>query len=53
MLVYLGAPLFSVAERAFNAEVTSALESAGMQVFLPQRDGAEALVDSLQRHAGR
>ena len=41
MLIYVAAPLFSVAERRFNAELTGLLEAAGFDVFLPQRDGAE------------
>lgn len=41
-MIYLAGPLFSAAERAFNAELTAALESLGFEVYLPQRDGAEA-----------
>lgn len=41
MLCYFAAPLFSAAERAFNAALTARLEGLGVQVFLPQRDGAE------------
>ena len=40
-MTYVAAPLFSVAERRFNAELTRLLEAAGFDVFLPQRDGAE------------
>lgn len=42
MLLYLAAPLFSVAERAFNAVLTTDMERVGMDVFLPQRDGVDA-----------
>lgn len=38
MQVYFAAPLFNQAEREFNARATEALESAGYDVFLPQRD---------------
>lgn len=41
MRVYFAGPLFSVAERRFNAALTARLEGAGLAVFLPQRDGAE------------
>lgn len=41
MIYYAGA-LFNDAEKAFNANLTSALEALGFKVFLPQRDGAEA-----------
>ncbi len=41
MRVYFAAPLFSVAERRFNANLTDRIEAAGFSVFLPQRDGAE------------
>jgi nucleoside 2-deoxyribosyltransferase len=40
-LLYLAGPLFNVAERRFNLELTSRLEAVGYRVFLPQRDGAE------------
>jgi len=36
MKVYLAGPLFSAAERAWNAELTGALRGAGHEVFLPQ-----------------
>jgi nucleoside 2-deoxyribosyltransferase len=39
--VYFAAPLFSEAERLFNAELTSRIEALGFDVFLPQRDGFE------------
>ena len=42
MLIYFAAPLFSVAEKRFNLALTERLESAGFDVFLPQRDGAES-----------
>jgi nucleoside 2-deoxyribosyltransferase len=38
MKVYLAAPLFTEAERAFNIELATALEKEGHQVSLPQRD---------------
>lgn len=41
MLIYFAGPLFSEAERSFNARLTEKLESADFEVFLPQRDGAE------------
>lgn len=40
-MIYLAGPLFSEAERRFNAELTDRLEEAGFAVFLPQRDGVE------------
>jgi nucleoside 2-deoxyribosyltransferase len=36
MKLYFAGPLFTTAERAWNAEVTSALRAAGHDVFLPQ-----------------
>jgi nucleoside 2-deoxyribosyltransferase len=42
-MIYLAAPLFTPAERAFNERIAWALE-AFAPVFLPQRDGA-LLVD--------
>ena len=42
MRVYVAGPLFSAAERAFNLEVAARIERLGFEVFLPQRDGAEA-----------
>lgn len=41
-MIYFAAPLFSEAELAFNADLCAALEAAGHEVFLPQRDGVEA-----------
>lgn len=41
MQIYFAGPLFSDAERAFNAQLTHKLETLGHHVFLPQRDGAE------------
>ena len=38
MRIYLAAPLFSLAERNFNASLCDYLESMGHTVFLPQRD---------------
>jgi nucleoside 2-deoxyribosyltransferase len=36
MKLYFAGPLFTTAERAWNAEVTAALRAAGHEVFLPQ-----------------
>jgi nucleoside 2-deoxyribosyltransferase len=36
MKVYFAAPLFSAAERGWNAALASALREAGHEVFLPQ-----------------
>ena len=41
MLIYVAGPLFSVAERRFNLELTEKLEALDFRVFLPQRDGVE------------
>lgn len=41
MRLYFAAPLFSIAERQFNAALAKRLEAAGFSVFLTQRDGAE------------
>ena len=41
MLIYVAGPLFSEAERRFNAQLTEKLEALGFRVFLPQRDGVE------------
>ena len=46
MKVYFAGPLFTAAERTWNAEVAAGLRAAGHEVFLPQeqergRDGAE------------
>jgi nucleoside 2-deoxyribosyltransferase len=43
--VYVAGPLFTDAEREFNARLAARLEDAGYQVFLPQRD-------TPQDHAG-
>jgi nucleoside 2-deoxyribosyltransferase len=42
MLIYLAAPQFSTAEKEYNTKLTSLLESAGFEVFSPQRDSAQA-----------
>ena len=39
MIIYFAGPLFNKAEKQFNQELTTKLESAGFEVFLPQRDG--------------
>jgi len=36
MKLYFAGPLFSSAERSWNAELTAALRDAGHEVFLPQ-----------------
>ena len=36
MRIYFAAPLFSAAERDWNATLTAALRAAGHEVFLPQ-----------------
>lgn len=36
MKLYFAAPLFSAAERAWNAEIVAELRAAGHEVFLPQ-----------------
>ncbi|CAN5914497.1 hypothetical protein BH11PSE13_BH11PSE13_43400 [soil metagenome] len=41
MNVYCAGPLFNDAERAEMLQIAEVLESAGHQVFLPQRDGLE------------
>lgn len=41
MKIYFAGPLFSQAERRFNAKLAEELELIGFNVFLPQRDGAE------------
>jgi nucleoside 2-deoxyribosyltransferase len=38
MRIYMAAPLFTEAERAFNLVLARALEAHGQQVYLPQRD---------------
>src|ERR671914_789324 len=42
MNVYIAAPLFTEAERAFNVVLAHALEAQGHRVYLPQRDTSEA-----------
>jgi nucleoside 2-deoxyribosyltransferase len=41
MKIYFAGPLFSEAEKSFNAKLAGQLESVGFSVFLPQRDGVE------------
>jgi hypothetical protein len=38
MRLYIAAPLFTEAERAFNPVLARALEAEGHDVYLPQRD---------------
>ena len=40
MKLYFAGPLFTTAERAWNAEVTAALRAVGHEVFLPQENPA-------------
>ena len=40
MRIYVAGPLFTEAERAFNLVLARALETAGHEVYLPQRDTA-------------
>jgi nucleoside 2-deoxyribosyltransferase len=42
MNLYIAAPLFTQAERAFNVVLAQALEAEGHLVYLPQRDTPEA-----------
>lgn len=42
--VYFAGPLFNQAEKDFNLELAELLEEYGYQVFLPQRDGIEAVL---------
>ncbi|KXS45548.1 MULTISPECIES: nucleoside 2-deoxyribosyltransferase [Methanohalophilus] len=39
--IYLAGPLFSEAEKNFNEQLTEKIESAGYDVFLPQRDSTD------------
>lgn len=41
--IYFAAPLFCKSERDFNRKLTKILEDNGYEVFLPQRDGYEAV----------
>lgn len=49
--VYCAGPLFNVKEREEMAELAAALEGAGYETFLPQRDGLELtkVVDALTK----
>src|SRR5687767_6084186 len=40
MKLYFAGPLFSAAERAWNAELAAALRNGGHEVFLPQEKEA-------------
>ena len=42
MLIYFAAPLFCIAEKAFNLQLVEKLEEQDFTVFLPQRDGVES-----------
>lgn len=48
--VYFAAPFFCTGERAQNALLIKALESASLKVFYPQRDG---IIAKLEITAGR
>jgi len=48
MRVYFAAPLFNVAERTFNTNLTIKIEEIGFKVFLPQRDGVENTAQYLE-----
>ena len=48
MRVYFAAPLFNVAERTFNINLTNKIEEIGFEVFLPQRDGVENTAQYLE-----
>ena len=41
MKLYFAGPLFTAAERAWNAEVAAALRAAGHEIFLPQEQGLD------------
>lgn len=41
--VYFAGPMFNQAEKEYNLKITKLLEEFGYQVFLPQRDGIEAV----------
>lgn len=41
--IYLAGPLFCKSEKDYNLVLTQLLEQAGYDVFLPQRDGYEAV----------
>lgn len=38
-MVYYAGPMFSAAELEFNRKAAAVLEGAGLEIFLPQRDG--------------
>ena len=42
MYLYFAGPLFSAAERDFDERLTARIETLGYEVFLPQRDSADA-----------
>ncbi|MCR5061049.1 MAG: nucleoside 2-deoxyribosyltransferase [Saccharofermentans sp.] len=42
--VYFAGPLFNQGEKDFNLRLTNVLEAHGYTVFLPQRDGIEAVL---------
>lgn len=41
--IYFAGPLFSEAEKIFNEKLVNIIEEFGYEVFLPQRDGYEAV----------
>ncbi len=48
MKLYFAGPLFSAAERAWNAALAAALREAGHEVFLPQDEEQETGRDAAQ-----
>ncbi len=50
MRVYLAGPLFNTQERALNDRLTMSLEKNGIEVYLPQRNGALAF-DEIKKGA--
>lgn len=53
MQLYFAAPLFNPMEREFNKRLCDRLETAGHDVFLPQRDGVESLDEEFESDAER
>ena len=39
MKIYIAAPLFNEAERAFNERIDEIIRACGHETFLPQREG--------------
>lgn len=53
--IYFAGPLFCQSEKDYNLKLATILENAGYKVFLPQRDGYEAvrLKDKTQEEVAR